>query len=53
MLLLHYNKSHTIALFSTFSGDVLKEPRSNTVMLLLCKKFDKNSATYTMLQNIN
>ena len=48
-VIVYYNKSHTIALFKTFSADVLKEPKSNTVMLLLCKKFDNNSATYTML----
>ena len=45
----YYNISHTIALFKTFSAEVLKEPKSNTVMLLLCNKFDKNSATYTIL----
>ena len=52
-VIVYYNKSHTIALFKTFSGEVLKEPKSNTVMLLLCKKFDKASATYAMLQKIN
>ena len=42
------NKSHTFASSKTSSGNILKEPRSNTVMLLLLliNKFDKCSATY-------
>ena len=46
-LLTYNNKTLTFASFKIFSGDVLKEPRSKTVILLLflCKVFDNSSAT--------
>ena len=48
-LLTYNNKTLTFASFKIFSGDVLKEPRSKTVILLLFlfKLFDNNSATCT------
>ena len=46
-LLTYNNKTLTFASFKFLSGDVLKEPRSKTVILLLLlfKLFDNNSAT--------